>query len=189
VLGELRKVNDAGIAIGDEFSSTASGSSAITCPPLQVIASSSDPSFINFGFDINDSGDTVGRLGVGPTVAIFHPFLRHNGTTTDLGTLFPGMSSSVGAAMGINDEGVAVGFSAAAGAIIGPPSVPPTKPRAFIYANGKMVDLNTLLPASCANWTLVVAKDINNRGQIVGAAFVGGFPGGVEHGFLLTPVK
>jgi probable HAF family extracellular repeat protein len=142
---------------------------------------------VDFAYDINNSGAVVGRLNTGTTNASFHPFLFQNGTTTDLGTLFPGNSSAVGAAFGINSEGVIVGFSAAGGAVIGPPPVLPINPRAFVYAGGTMVDLNTRLPASCANWTLVLAKDINDRGQIVGVAWVGGFPSGVEHGFLLTP--
>jgi hypothetical protein len=50
-----------------------------------------------------------------------------------------------------------------------------------------MVDLNTLLPASCANWTLIVANGVSDNGDIVGVAFVGGYPNGDEHAFLLTP--
>jgi probable HAF family extracellular repeat protein len=80
-----------------------------------------------------------------------------------------------------------VGWSAQSGGTIGNPPVPPVNPRAWVYANGKMVDLNTLLPASCANWTLIVANGVSDNGDIVGVAFVGGYPNGDEHAFLLTP--
>lgn len=185
IQGYFRDINDKGVGVGDEILS-AGGTAAMTCPPFAAVETPSDPSFLNFGFDINNAGDVVGRLTLS-TKIIFHPFLFHNGTTTDLGTLFPNEPSSIGAAFGINNSGVIVGWTAESGGIIGPPPVAPTNPRAFIYANGKMVDLNTLLPSSCAQWRLVVAEKINDRGQIIGAAFVGGYPNGVEHAFLLTP--
>lgn len=179
-------INDAGVAAGDELLS-AGGTAVMTCPPFTTVVTPSNPAWLDFGFDINDAGTVVGRLSPGPSIAIFHPFMNEHGVTTDLGSLFPGDSSAVGAAFGINKGGMIVGFSAQSGAVIGPPSSPPVNPRAFVYANGKMVDLNTLLPASCANWTLITAEDISDNGYIVGVAFVGGYPNGNEHAYLLTP--
>jgi probable HAF family extracellular repeat protein len=178
-------VNDAGVAVGDELLS-AGGTAAMICPPFTAIATPSDPSWLNFGFDINNAGVAVGRLTVGSR-PVFHPFVYQNGKLTDLGTLFPNTPSSVGAAFGINNSGMIVGWSAQSGGTIGNPPVPPVNPRAWVYANGKMVDLNTLLPASCANWTLIVANGVSDNGDIVGVAFVGGYPNGDEHAFLLTP--
>ena len=62
----------------------------------------------------------------------------------------------------------------------------PGRGLAFLYDGGpSFIDLNTVLePTSGAGWTLNVALDINNFGQIVGT---GSF-GGVDHAFLLTPV-
>jgi probable HAF family extracellular repeat protein len=56
----------------------------------------------------------------------------------------------------------------------------------FLYNGGpSFIDLNTVLePTSGAGWTLEVATDINDFGQIVGI----GRRDGVAHGFLLTPV-
>lgn len=179
-------VNDAGVAAGDELLS-AGGTAAMTCPPFAAVATPSDPSWLDFGFDINNAGVVVGRMTVGPTPAVFHPFMYQNGKLTDLGTLFPNTASSVGAAFGMNNDGMIVGFSAQSGGTIGNPPVPPVNPRAWVYANGKMVDLNTLLPASCANWTLITAEDISDNGDIVGVAFVGGYPNGQEHAYLLKP--
>ena len=175
-------INNAGRLIGTSFLGSG-GEAAIECPPLVTIEGPppSNPSWVNYGFGINDRGQAVGRLAIGPG-SEFHPFLYHKGKTTDLGTLFPGSSNSVAFAFSINQSGIIVGWSAAAS------GSPPVQAEAFVYADGQMVDLNTLLPPSVrANWTLVVARSINDRKQIVGSAFVGGYPNGVEHGFLLTP--
>ncbi|HKU67023.1 MAG TPA: hypothetical protein VJP85_04525 [Candidatus Baltobacteraceae bacterium] len=179
-------INDAGTAAGDEFLS-AGGTAAMTCPPFTTVVTPSNQQWLDFGFGINDSGTVVGRLSPGPSIANFHAFMSRNGATTDLGTLFPSNSDSVSAAFGINNAGLIVGFSSQSGGTIGPPAVPPVNPRAFVYANGKMVDLNSLLPASCANWTLITAEAISGNGYIVGVGFVGGYPSGTEHAYLLTP--
>ena len=174
-------INNAGLLIGTSFLDSG-GDAAIECPPLVTIEAPppSNPTWVNYGLGINDRGQAVGRLAIGPGPE-FHPFLYYKGVTKDLGTLFR-RKSSVAFAFSINQSGVVVGWSAAA------PGSPPTRPEAFVYADCQMVDLNKLLPASVRkNWTLVVASSINDRKQIVGSAFVGGYPNGVEHGFLLTP--
>ncbi|MGI9075375.1 MAG: hypothetical protein ACR2JB_29555, partial [Bryobacteraceae bacterium] len=42
--------------------------------------------------------------------------------------------------------------------------------RAFLYQDGVMTDLNTLIPSS-SKLSLIIAGDINNRGEITGQAF------------------
>ena len=54
--------------------------------------------------------------------------------------------------------------------------------RAFIYQNGTMTDLNTLIPAN-SGWVLEAATGINDLGQIVGY----GSLNGVTTAFALTP--
>lgn len=54
--------------------------------------------------------------------------------------------------------------------------------HAFLAANGKMTDLNTLIDAA-SGWELLQATDINNKGQIVGY----GNLNNRLHAFLLTP--
>jgi probable HAF family extracellular repeat protein len=71
----------------------------------------------------------------------------------DLGTL--GGPKSVGT--GINDDGLIVGTSEAVGTS-----------HAFLYKNGIMSDLNTLLSSSISQ-----ATDINKSGQVVGGADFG----------------
>ena len=90
----------------------------------------------------------------------------------DLGTP-PGI---IGGSMAeaINDSGDVVGYwdGATSGYFTG----------TFIYKNGTMFDLNTLIPAD-SGWRLWEARDINNDGQIVGW----GILNGARRAFLLTP--
>lgn len=102
-----------------------------------------------------------------------HAFMWQNGVMTDLGVL-PETDSSF--AQGINEHGQAVGRSYGG----------TTPARAFLWdeING-LQDLNDMLDASAAGWTLKGAVDINNAGQIVGWGIN---PDGSQHGYLLTVV-
>ena len=86
----------------------------------------------------------------------FHAFLWvRPGPMQDLGTL-PG--DAISEALGVNTQNQIVGVSYGAGF---------TNPRAFIYQNGRMIDLNTLtLPNSPVY--LQVGGDINDEGVIAG---------------------
>ncbi len=72
---------------------------------------------------------------------------------TDLGT-FGGIYSI---AWGINDSGEVVGRA----------NLTTGAQHAFLYSNGTMTDLNTLISQS-SGWTLEDARDINDNGWIVG---------------------
>lgn len=54
--------------------------------------------------------------------------------------------------------------------------------RAFLWRNGRMMDLNGLIPSN-SGWELLAAYGINDKGQIVGVGRIRG----VFHAFLLTP--
>jgi len=54
--------------------------------------------------------------------------------------------------------------------------------HAFLYANGTMQDLNSLI-APDSGWVLQDADAINDVGQITGFGLING----QTHGFLLTP--
>ncbi|HEY6307334.1 MAG TPA: hypothetical protein VI488_12845 [Candidatus Angelobacter sp.] len=113
---------------------------------------------------INNLGQIVGfanlpgDLSDGQLALNFHAFLwTKEGGMQDLGTL-PG--DAISEALGINNQGQVVGVSFAAGF---------NSPRGFIWQDGVMTDLNALIsPAS--NLSLIVASDINDRGEITGAA-------------------
>jgi len=103
----------------------------------------------------NQGGDLInGKLAVK-----FHAFLwTEEGGMQDLGTL-PG--DAISEALGINESGQVVGVSYGAGF---------SHPRGFLWQDGKMMDLNSLIPTGF-NLTLQVAGDINDRGEITGTAF------------------
>jgi probable HAF family extracellular repeat protein len=78
-------------------------------------------------------------------------------------------------ALGINDRGEVVGASLDAN----------FSPRAFLWENGVMTDLNTITPASSGLY-LLLAESINSSGEIVG---IGATNAGEIHGFLATPLS
>lgn len=92
---------------------------------------------------------------------------------SDLGTL-PGLSSSVGVA--INRSGQVAGFANTPGDF--------NSPRAFVYSDGVMRDLNSLI-SSDSGWILQIASAINERGQITGF----GMHNGKGRAFLLVPLS
>jgi probable HAF family extracellular repeat protein len=91
----------------------------------------------------------------------------------DLGTL-PGDFSSL--AFGINDAAQVVGQSCDIN----------FNCRAFLWQNGVMTDLNTLIsPALGSSLVLIVGSDINSGGEIVGNVYNPST--GAVHAFLATP--
>jgi probable HAF family extracellular repeat protein len=97
-----------------------------------------------------------------------------SGGMQNLGTL-PGDTNSE--ALGINDAGTVVGESFS-----------PSSARAFIWQNGTMTDLNTLIPPSSPLY-LIFANDINDSGAIAGGACVltSGACGNESPAFMATP--
>jgi probable HAF family extracellular repeat protein len=123
----------------------------------------------NIAFYINNKGQVVGQSGV-PGGTYFHAFLWTDGPSMqDLGTL-PGDFYSW--ANNINSKGQAVGTSFAA-----------TRSRAFIWQNGVMTDLNTLIPPNSPLY-LLEAFGINERGQISGFGLLAN---GELRAYRLTP--
>lgn len=127
--------------------------------------------------DINDAGQIVGSSDTelvatdGTSFPVRHAFLYQRGTMKDLGTLGGKFST----ATAINNAGVVVGAA-------GLPS-PPFATAAFVYARGKMIDLNTRVRLP-EGWRLGTAQDINDSGQILATA---SNPQGVDRTVLLTP--
>jgi len=122
----------------------------------------------SYPYDINNRGQVVGySQAPGGTT---HAFVYENGVISDLGTL-PG--TRFGYARSINESGQIVGFAEGAHSMI-----------PFLYDQGQMVDLNSLIPAD-SGWTLQYAYSINDAGQIVGT---GSNISGLGGGFLLTPI-
>ena len=125
---------------------------------------------------INDKADIVGG-GAFPN-RVFDAYLWRNGVATDLGTLAGDCYSE---AWAINSNGQVVGISF---------SCDFSRQRAFLWENGSMVDLDTLIPAHSSlqlQWPMA----INDRGEVAGT---GGTPGvsppdnvTAGHAFVLIP--
>lgn len=112
---------------------------------------------------INSSGAIVGQAHT--SSGVYHAFF-YDTSMQDLGVLSNAISST---AYGINDMTNVVGTS---------------DNRAFLVSNGTMKDLSTKV-INGSNWTLRVAYDINNKGQIVGWGLN---PQGQERAFRLDPL-
>ncbi len=107
-------------------------------------------------YDINDNGMVVGSTFDG--IAAFY----NDGTWHEIGTL----GGRISEAIAVNNHGQIVGYSQVDTSSI---------KHAFLYSDGVMYDLNSLIDAS-PGWPLEFAFAINDRGQITG-----------DGGFLLTP--
>jgi probable HAF family extracellular repeat protein len=124
----------------------------------------------NIAHELNNRGQAVGTSDLkGDTE--FHAFLwTPEAGMQDLGTLQGDVSSG---GIGINDRGQVVGVSFDASFSM----------RAFLWQNGVMTDLNTLIPTD-SPFYLLFAHGINSRGEIVG---FGVTSAGDVHAFLATP--
>ncbi|MGA2577340.1 MAG: hypothetical protein ABSH24_15080, partial [Bryobacteraceae bacterium] len=128
------------------------------------------PTAINNRGVIVGFSDLPGDSAANPN---YHAFIwTRSGGITDIGTL-PGDSFSV--AWGINEQGQVVGQSInSSGAS-----------RAFLWQNGKITDLNTLIPPGPLS--LLYANDINDAGEIVGGAY--NSTTGVSPAFMAVPLS
>jgi probable HAF family extracellular repeat protein len=124
----------------------------------------------NHSCAINNRGEVVGHSELANDTT-FHGFLwTKERRMQDLGTL-SGDYASI--AVGINDAGTVVGASLDVS----------FTPRAYVWKNGGMTDLNKLIDGTSALY-LLLAETINGRGEIVG---LGVSTSGELHGFLAIP--
>ena len=122
-------------------------------------------------FAINDIGQSAGESNipfVGPRATLWDNDAAH--TAIDMGTL-PGDDQSQ--ASGLNAAGQVVGISALGNIR-----------RGFLYQNGVMMDLASLIDSADGFWTIDQVRGINNAGQIIAI----GSSGGQSTAILLTPV-
>jgi probable HAF family extracellular repeat protein len=161
-LFSAQDINARGQIVGLGFDGSRSRAYLYTLTTGTAAASISDLGALDVASAINNAGEVVGASNL-------HAALYKSGTITDLGSLG---GSSIATA--INNKELVVGWS-----YISPNS---DEQRPFLYSQGTMTDLNSLLPAN-SGWVLYSARDINDRGQIVGQGLINGEP----HAFLMTP--
>lgn len=189
-VGMANGINDAGQAVGASGTCANTVIPGFAAAPHAVLWESdgtphklpslggSDPDTTvlgagNVGFVINNSGIVAGQATLSDNKT-FHPVLWEDGIVSDLGVL---KGDLVGAALGLNNRGEVVGASVSA------PGPATGNPRAYVWRNGVMTDLNTLVPADSPLY-LLTASAINDSGEIVG---FGVTDDGELHGFLATP--
>jgi probable HAF family extracellular repeat protein len=127
----------------------------------------------NAASSINGLGDVVGTSQF--TDGTVHSFLWRKGIgMRDLGTLPGAFATVAGCCNTVNNQDEVAGFS-----------IDETGMRAFLWRDGAMVDLNTLVPADSPLY-LLAAYSINDAGEITGQGCV--LPDcSVMHAFRATP--
>jgi probable HAF family extracellular repeat protein len=124
----------------------------------------------NHACAINNRGEAVGHVtSKASTVAFL--WSREKGLK-GLGTLEGDLASF---ALGLNDQGQVVGQSIGSGF---------STFRAFLWENGTMTDLNTLVVSNPAKLYLLLGVSINSRNEITGLGVDGS---GAFHAYLATP--
>jgi probable HAF family extracellular repeat protein len=124
----------------------------------------------NIAYDINNQGQVVGDSDL-PGDTTFHAFLWTRSTgMQDLGVVSGDVAS---VSISINDAGSIVGASLDA----------EFNPRAFLWEDGVMTDLNTLIAGDSPLY-LLTGCSINSRGEITG---LGMTSTGEIHTYLASP--
>ena len=160
-VGVAQEINDHGQAVG------ATGLCSALSTQIQHAVLWQDGSAIDLGnlgsqrfnwaITINERGQVAGAAGVTGD-ATWHAFFWNNGVMRDLGVLAGDVMSQ---SNGMNNKGQVVGTSCV--------DVQFSNCHAFIWQNGVMTDLNDLIPHN-SSLQLFIANDINDRGEIAGAA-------------------
>jgi probable HAF family extracellular repeat protein len=166
-------VNDAGDVVGllENMSPLAhaflfSGNNLIDLGTLD-----GDPDSVSIAYDINSRGQVVGTGYINGN-SQQRAFLYENGVMRDIGALRGGYA----AAVAINELGHIIGSS---------------DTSVFLYRDGSMIDLNQVIEKDASGiWPSVSSvSGINDRGQIVGTAYISDAQGNVRiRACLLTPI-
>ena len=119
---------------------------------------------------INDQDEIIGSCGF-PPKGVLHGVLWRGDAITDLG-IIGDLDETLSIPLDINNHAQ----------IVGTCEIVDGKLRAFVWENGNMKDLNTLIPAD-SGWLLSVASRINDTGEILGRGY---YRDGI-HAFLLVP--
>jgi probable HAF family extracellular repeat protein len=168
-------INNRGQAVGYSGTCTAANYAVVwengTATRLPDLG---DPGGIAFGHN-----QIVGQAVNSDGTALATIWQNHKVAALGGGALVPGDVSSF--ATSINSQGQAVGSAF---------SSKGNWSHGLLWQNGRMIDLNTVFPAS-SNLYVISASNINESGQIAGMAveISGSHAGTIVHAFLATPVN
>ena len=166
--GIVSAINDKGDAVGNTFDCTGSSFHAVLWQHGKAIDLGTPNGLLLSPQAINNRDQVAGLADDGTTAVAF---LWENGIATNLGILAPDAFSL---ALGINDKDQIVGDSCHADFSC----------RAFVWQDGTMTELNTLVRSTNAPF-LENGNRINSRGQIAGKTTVQGTD--IADAFLATP--
>ena len=122
--------------------------------------------YFSYGTFINANNHVVGYSSITATDNREHAFLHDGTTMRDLGALGSNdFFSDRSFAYGINSADEVVGWTYL------PYTGGTLQQVAFIYRNGVMQDLNTLIGSASSNYRLYTAVGINDQGQIAARAY------------------
>lgn len=174
--GAAYGINESGEMVGNANEPSAGDRaflmSSPTAPGIDLTPALSPPYYASGASAVNDSGQIVGALSKsGPSSANDYQdsFLLDGASFTNLDEVLtqdPEFSNANFVAKAINGAGVVVGYVGGTGRPV----------QAFVYDNGKFVDLET--PSGEFSW----GYGIDSAGRVVGDATLGG--GSVMHAFL-----
>ena len=126
--------------------------------------------------DLNNAGQVCGRFTVDMREGLgYHAYLWQGGVGTPLPESLPGGVSSQSQAVALNNLGHAVGQV-----------INESGYRAVLWRDGTIINLSALPEVTAAGWWGLVARDINDHGQIVGIGYHG--DPFAQTAFLLSPV-
>jgi probable HAF family extracellular repeat protein len=124
----------------------------------------------SYAYDVNENRHACGWSQVGWSPTASRGFFWADGVMKEVGTA----GGEYSAAFALNDHDEVVGMTSRAdGQYV-----------AFVWKNGQLSDLNTLLPQG-TGWTLSRAWDIDENGVIVGEGTLNGEP----RAFVLAPAS
>jgi probable HAF family extracellular repeat protein len=149
-------INNAGDIAGYGKTSPSTFSAFFWSPQTGFVVLGALGGSSSYGMAINDFGQVAGNAQT--AAGYLNAFVETGGTMEDLGTL----GGTTSYAYGINDAGEVVGYSDVNGSM-----------HAFLYENGKMIDLNSLIGPN-SGWVLNAAYAINANGQIAGSGILNG---------------
>lgn len=151
-------VNDSGLIVGESWVDAANTTHAFVVSNGVMVDLGTFGGTYSSASQVNAKGQVIGVSNTSGD-AETHGFLYDAGVITDLGTFGgPGMLPN-----SINSQGQVVGEALTAA----------WDERAFLWQNGTLVDLNSLLPTN-SGWQLVTALYINDAGRIVGVGNLDG---------------